>query len=259
MILDDILAETRQAVADRQQRVPFTEVMKQAIAADRPRGFARALRARKGMACIAEFKRRSPSRGWIRQDADPAAVVREYAAAGAAAISVLTDAPFFGGSVEDLIRARAEVSLPVLCKDFIVDAYQIAEARSAGADAVLLIAAALGEREMGDLIGETRLWGMDALVETHDADEVATAVVAGATVIGINHRDLRTFAMNMDLAVSLRPRIPDRCLVVAESGVRTRADVERLAQAGIDAILVGETLMQAEDPAAALRELLGEG
>jgi indole-3-glycerol phosphate synthase len=145
----------------------------------------------------------------------------------------------------------------VLRKDFVIDPYQIVEARAAGADAVLLIVAALGDRELGDLLAEAHRLRLDALVETHDSEEVRRALAAGATIIGINHRDLRTFDMNMDLAVNLRPSIPADCVVVAESGLRSHADVEKLERAGVDAILVGETLMQAPDPVAALRELLG--
>jgi indole-3-glycerol phosphate synthase len=257
MILDDILDEKKKAVSESRQRFPLPELEQQAAAADPPRGFARALRAGTGMACIAEFKRRSPSKGWIHQSADPAAVAAVYEAAGAAAMSVLTDTPFFGGEIEDLRRARAAIALPVLRKDFVIDPYQIVEARAAGADAVLLIVAALGDRELGDLLAEAHRLRLDALVETHDSEEVRRALAAGATIIGINHRDLRTFDMNMDLAVNLRPSIPADCVVVAESGLRSHADVEKLERAGVDAILVGETLMQAPDPVAALRELLG--
>jgi indole-3-glycerol phosphate synthase len=257
MILDDILAETRREVAKRREQVPHAEIEKAAATAPPPRSLARSLRKAAGMACIAEFKRRSPSRGWIHRDADPVPVARAYAAAGAAGMSVLTDGPFFGGSLEDLRRARAAVGLPILRKDFLVDLYQATEARAAGADAVLLIVAALSEPELAALLAETARLGMEALVEAHDADEVRRAVAAGAPSIGVNHRDLRTFAMDMDLAARLRPLVPRDRLLVAESGIRNAADVERLRTAGIDAILVGETLMQAPDPAAALRALVG--
>jgi indole-3-glycerol phosphate synthase len=148
--------------------------------------------------------------------------------------------------------------LPILRKDFIIDAYQVAEARAAGADAVLLIVAALRDEDLRELLVETERWGMEALVETHDPDEVARAVAAGARIIGVNHRDLRTFEMNMELATAMRPLIPSDRLVVAESGIRTAADVQRLRAAGVDAILVGESLMQSPDPAIALRALLGK-
>jgi indole-3-glycerol phosphate synthase len=257
MILDDILAETRRTVAARQARVPLGQVEAQAGAAPAPRSLSRAIRAARGMACIAEFKRKSPSKGWIAREADVATVARSYAAAGATGMSVLTDEPFFGGSLDDLRRARATVELPLLRKDFVVDAYQVAEARAAGADVVLLIVAALSDAELGGLLAEVGRWGMEALVETHDAEEVGRAVAAGARIIGVNHRDLKTFTMNMGLAIEMRPLIPDDRLVVAESGIKTLADVERLRAAGIEAILVGETLMQAPDAAVALRALVG--
>jgi len=258
MILDDILAETRRTVASSQDRVPLAALEEQAKAMAPARSLSQSIRATKGIACIAEFKRRSPSKGWIHREAAVLPVARAYAEAGAAAMSVLTDGPFFGGSLADLRQARAAIQLPILRKDFTIDAYQVAEARAAGADVVLLIVAALTDVELGRLIAEVERWGMEALVEAHDADEVARAVAAGAKVVGVNHRDLRTFQMNMDLAVCMRPMIPPDCLVVAESGIKTADDVKRLHAAGIDAILVGETLMRGVDPAAALRELVGE-
>jgi len=257
MILDDILAETRRTLVASRERAPYAQIEKAAAAAASPRSLAQSLRKALGMACIAEFKRRSPSKGWIHRDADPVPVARAYEMAGAAGISVLTDTPFFGGSLDDLRRVRAAVGLPILRKDFLVDRYQVAEARAAGADAVLLIVAALGERDLGLLLAETARFGMEALVEAHDEDEVRRAVTAGARLIGVNHRDLRTFGMNMDLAARMRPLIPPDRLLVAESGIKYAAEVGRLRGAGIDAILVGETLMQAPDPAAALRALVG--
>ncbi len=257
MILDQILDETRRAVVACRSRMPLADLRKQAAASPTPRSLRQALRLPKGVACIAEFKRRSPSRGWIHRDADLDAVVAAYQAGGAAAVSVLTDTPFFGGSIEDLRRARVATGLPLLRKDFIIDPYQVVEARAAGADALLLIVSALGDGELRALLAETERWGMEALVETHDASEVARAVAAGARIVGVNHRDLRTFEMNMDLALAMRPVIPPDRLVVAESGIRRAEDVRRLHAAGVDAILVGETLMQAADPATALRELLG--
>jgi len=206
--------------------------------------------------CIAEFKRKSPSAGWIREGVKAAEIARLYAAAGAAALSVLTDEPFFGGTLDDLMTAHASTSLPVMRKDFIVDAYQLAEARAAGADAALLIVAALSDPELSALMAVGALYGLELLVEAHDADEVARAVQCGAAVIGINNRDLKTFALDHELAARLRPAIPADRIVVAESGVRDSADVARLRAAGIDAMLVGESLMRAEDPGAALRALL---
>jgi indole-3-glycerol phosphate synthase len=258
MILDEILDETKRTVGNCRHRFPLADLEKQAAASPAPRSLGQALRAAKGMACIAEFKRRSPSKGFIQRNADVSVVLPVYESAGAAAASVLTDTPFFGGSLDDLRRARAVSQLPLLRKDFIIDPYQVAEARAAGADAVLLIVAALSDQDLRELLAEVQRWGMEALVETHDRDEVERAVAVGARIVGVNHRDLRTFEMNMDLGVDMRLLIPDDRLVVAESGIRNAADVSRLRAAGIDAILVGETLMTAPDPAAALRELLGE-
>jgi indole-3-glycerol phosphate synthase len=258
MILDDILAETRRTVASSRARMTMAKAEEAAAAMAPGRSLAAGLRAAAGMGCIAEFKRRSPSKGWIRRDAEVVRVARAYEAAGAAGLSVLTDTPFFGGSLEDLRQARATVGLPILRKDFLIDPYQVVEARAAGADAVLLIVAALADAELRSLLAATRRWGMEALVETHDADEVARAVAAGAEIVGVNHRDLRTFEMHMDLAARLRPSIPADRLVVAESGIKNADDVRRLRAAGIDAILVGESLMQAPDPATALRALLAE-
>jgi indole-3-glycerol phosphate synthase len=255
MILNQILAETRRTVAQARQQIPLAALEDQAAVAPPPRGFAAALR-RPTITCIAEIKRRSPSAGWIREGAEAPEIARIYEAAGAAALSVLTDGPFFGGSLQDLTAARAAVRLPVLRKDFIVDPYQIVEARAAGADAILLIVAALGDSDLAALLAEARRVGLDALVETHDASEIDRALAVGATVIGVNHRDLATFKMDMTLAARLRPRVPSDCVVVAESGIRTGEDVRRMRSAGVDAILVGENLMRAPDPGSALRVLL---
>jgi indole-3-glycerol phosphate synthase len=279
MILDDILARTRLDLVERKARTPLAGL--EAVVRDLPpvRSLWEALR-RPGqparLTAVAEFKRRSPSAGWIRQDAEIDAVIPAYVAAGASGLSVLTDGPFFGGSLADLTRARVlvgdgppggrvdpagpPVGRPsVLRKDFVVDAYQLAEARAAGADAVLLIVAALDDRTLRGLFSACTSFGLEALVETHDRQEAARAVDLGATIIGVNHRDLRTFTMDMDLAVRLRPEIPAGCVMVAESGIRTAADARRMAEAGIDAILVGESLMRATDPGAGLRALLELG
>ena len=257
MILDEILAQTRERVSSARGRVPLAKLQEQLALAPPVRDFCAALAAKPGLACIAEFKRRSPSRGWINRDADPAVVARAYQAAGAVAISVLTDGPFFGGSIDDLRRARAAVDIPVLRKDFIVDPYQVAEARAAGADALLLIVSALPQDDLVGLLAEVRALGMEALVETHDRQEVARALLAQARVIGVNHRDLDTFQLDMTLATSLRPLIPPGRLLVAESGIRTADDVSRMQGAGIDAVLVGESLMREPDPGSALCKLLG--
>jgi indole-3-glycerol phosphate synthase len=257
MILDDILARTRSDLAARKLAQPIAAL--EAAAAGRPatRSLARALRQPGRIACIAEFKRRSPSAGWIAEGADPARVTQAYAAGGAQALSILTDGPFFGGGLPDLGVARAACDLPVLRKDFIVDRYQIVEARAAGADAILLIVGALADAELAALLADAGALGLEVLVEAHDADEVRRAVAAGAAIVGINNRDLRTFTVDRDLACRLRSQVPADRVVVAESGIRDAADVARLRTAGIDAMLVGETLMRARDSAAALRSLAG--
>jgi len=257
MILDDILARTRADLAVRRAQRPLPQLEAAAARLPPARSLARSLRQPGQIRCIAEFKRRSPSAGWIFEGADPAPVARAYAAGGAAGMSVLTDGPFFGGALEDLVAARAACDLPILRKDFVVDRYQIVEARAAGADAVLLIVAALADPELRSLLAAARAQGLDALVEAHDETEVARAVDAGATIVGINNRDLRTFTVDRDLAARMRPRVPADRIIVAESGIRDAADVARLRAAGVDAMLVGETLMRAPDPSAALRALAG--
>jgi indole-3-glycerol phosphate synthase len=257
MILDDILAQTRRTVDAARNRLPRSELDEQVALAPPVRNFRAALAGKAGLACIAEFKRRSPSKGWINQAANPTLVARAYQAAGAAAISVLTDGPFFGGSLDDLRRVRAAVSIPVLRKDFIVDSYQVAEARAAGADALLLIVSALPQDVLVSLLAEVRGLGMEALVETHDRQEVERALAADARVVGVNHRDLRTFRMDMTLATAMRPLVPPDRVLVAESGIRTAEDVSRMQTAGLDAVLVGERLMCESDPGSALRRLLG--
>ena len=260
MILDDILTRTRADLVARTQAHPLAEVAAAAAVTPPARGFGAWLRrgrAALGIACIAEFKRKSPSAGWIGKgaEADLVATVRGYAAGGASAMSVLTDGPFFGGALGDLATARSACPLPAIRKDFIVDRYQIVEARAAGADAILLIVAALSDDELGALLAAARETGLEVLVEAHDADEVARAVAVGADIIGVNNRDLRTFTVDRDLVIKLRDRIPSNRLVVAESGIRDARDVARLRAAGIDAMLIGETLMRAPDPADALRAL----
>jgi indole-3-glycerol phosphate synthase len=257
MILDDILARTRRDLETRKQARPVAGLEAIAAVQTPVRSLARSLRRPGRIACIAEFKRRSPSAGWIAATANPEATVRAYAAGGAQALSVLTDGPFFAGSLDDLGSARGACELPVLRKDFIVDRYQVVEARAAGADAILLIVAALRDVELSTLLRAAGDAGMEALVEAHDTDEVRRAVATGATIIGINNRDLGTFAVDRDLACRLRPHVPADRIVVAESGIRDDADVARLRAAGIDAMLVGETLMRASDPAAALRAFGG--
>jgi indole-3-glycerol phosphate synthase len=217
------------------------------------RGFIAALR---GGTIIAEMKRRSPSGGALRGDLDPAAVARAYAEAGAAALSVLTDAADFGGSLDDMVAARDAAPVPMLRKDFTVDPVQIAEARVAGADAVLLIVAVLDGDALEACLDAARRFGLDALVEVHDEEEATRAVNAGAVCIGVNNRDLRTLRTDLATFARVRRVLPDDVVVVAESGVRTADDVRRLAGEGADAVLVGETLMRSDDPAALCGELV---
>lgn len=257
-ILDAILRRKREEVAAARAARPLDEVEARARAAGPIRPLAPALRRPPGepIRAIAEIKRASPSAGPIRPGADPAEVAREYASAGAAAISVLTDEQFFDGRLEFLAAVRAAVDLPLLRKDFIVEPYQVVEARAAGADGVLLIAAALAPRQLADLIVETARQQLDALVEVHSEAEADLAVACGARLIGVNHRDLATFTIDMGLTARLAPRLPADAVLVAESGIRTAADVRALADAGAHAILVGEALMRAPSPGTALAELL---
>ncbi len=254
MILDEILARKRTEVAVRRAAQP-----EPAPHPDRPRGFRQALRQPSGVQVIAEFKRRSPSGGLIRPDATPAEIARLYTASGAAALSVLTDADYFGGSEADLVEARGACALPALRKDFVIDAYQLREARSIGADAVLLIVRALTDLELRDLLELSRTLELDALVETHSADEVRRALGVGARIIGVNNRDLDALVTDVTLAPRLRPLVPVDCVFVAESGVSTPEHISMLADAGADAVLIGEALLRSEDPGARLRELVAAG
>jgi indole-3-glycerol phosphate synthase len=223
------------------------------------RSLAAALRrdANQPVRVLAEIKRASPSAGPIRPDADPVAVARDYEAAGAAAISVLTDRTFFAGDAQFLAPVVAATRVPILRKDFIIDGEQIREASACGADAVLLIVAALGEGELARLLGSARAYYVEALVEAHTLAEADAALAAGARLLGVNHRDLRTFAIDMSLTEQIAKRVPGDVVLVAESGIRSRDDVRRMGDAGAHAVLVGEHLMRAPSPGAALRELLG--
>lgn len=259
-VLDEILAAKREEVAAARAACPLAEVEAAAAAAGPVRGLRAALARPPGapVRVLAEIKRASPSAGPIRPGADPAAIAAEYAAAGAAALSVLTDRRFFDGDLAFLARCRAAVPLPLLRKDFIIDPYQVAEARAAGADAILLIAAALAPAQLAELHAAAAACGLDVLVEVHAASELPPALAAGATLLGVNHRDLKTMQMDMSLTPAIAARLPPGIILVAESGIRTRDDVERLGAAGAHAVLVGEHLMRAPSPGAALRELRGE-
>jgi indole-3-glycerol phosphate synthase len=234
------------------------ELARRAEAVREPsRGFRRALLEPPAPRVVAELKRRSPSRGEIRAAFEPIGLARDYADAGAAALSVLTDERFFGGHLDTLAKVRREVELPLLRKDFVVDATQIDEARVAGADAVLLIAAALAPDELAALRDHALLRGLDALVEVHDEAELDRALRCGADLVGINNRDLRTFETDLAVTERLAPRIPAGVVVVAESGIFTPRDLARLSKAGAHAFLVGESLMRQRDVGAALRALRG--
>ena len=234
--------------------------LEQAAEEHSPRGFRRGLQrvAQDGIAVIAELKKASPSKGLIRADFRPPTLARELEQAGAAALSVLTDEPFFQGSLDYLRQASSATSLPCLRKDFIVDEFQIVEARANSADAILLIVAALEQKELVALSGSAHSLGLDVLCEAHDEQELRRALDAGCDLIGINSRNLRTFEVSLDTALALAEKIPTNCLAVAESGIHTGADLARLRSAGYQAFLIGESLMKQERPGEALAKLLQE-
>ncbi len=253
--LTPILEARRDAVAAAKKRVSAADLATRLPRTSPRRDFGAALRF-PGLGVIAEIKRRSPSTGSLAADADAGLAARRYAEAGAAAISVLTEPDHFGGALEDLDTVREAQITPVLRKDFIVDPYQVIEARVSGADAILLIVAALGEA-LPDYLAHAAETGLDALVEVHDSAELETALDAGASIIGVNNRNLADFGVDLSVSERLLPRIPADTIRVAESGIRSKADAERMTAAGADAILAGTSLMTAEDPAtlvAAFRE-----
>jgi indole-3-glycerol phosphate synthase len=257
--LDQILARTRLDVARRKAVANLAELERRATA-HQPRGFASNLRAiadsRRRPAVIAELKKSSPSKGLIREDFDPAELARWLEDAGAGALSVLTDAPYFQGSLRNLELASAATTIPCLRKDFMVDAFQVLEARASGADAILLIVAALTDAGLKMLSQEAYAFGLDVLCEVHDAIELERAMQIGCQMIGVNSRDLRTFALHPEVQIELAERVPADVLRVAESGIRCREDIDRLADVGYDAFLIGEMLMRESDPGAALTMLL---
>lgn len=254
-ILDRIVATKRDEVARTAPRL--AELRDMTRQADAPRGFAAALRRSAEVRLLAEVKRRSPSAGDIRPGADPAEVARAYVEGGAAALSVLTDRDYFGGDLAFLRAVRAAVPVPVLRKDFLIDPVQVWEARAAGADAVLLIVRILEQPLLRELHGLARELGMDVLVEAHTEGELERALEAGATLVGVNNRDLDTFVTDLELSLRLASRVPAEVTYVAESGIRTADDVDRLGAAGVDAVLVGESLMRQADVRAAAAALAG--
>lgn len=259
-ILQRILRRKAEEVQERCAARPLREVAAAIEGMAAPRGFRDALTERTGSgrpAVIAEIKRASPSRGVMREDFHPADIAATYAAHGAACLSVLTDRDFFQGDDAHLVEARAACTLPVLRKDFVIDVYQVYEARALGADCILLIVAALGDAQLVELAGAATHLGLDVLVEVHDADELERALALGAPLIGINNRDLRRFETRLETTLDLLPRVPPDRLLVTESGIHTPEDVARLRAAGVHAFLVGEAFMRAPDPGIELARLFG--
>jgi len=256
-ILDEIIAHKRSELAQRTRR-PVAELEAECRRLPPARDFAAALRrgGRGRVRLIAEVKRASPSQGLLRADLDPVARARAYAGAGAAAISVLTDQKYFRGTLDDLVAVRAAVEVPVLRKEFIIEEYQLWESRGAGADAVLLIVAALEQQALRDLAQAAKGIGLETLVEVHTKDELERALELGAPVVGVNNRDLQTLRTSLAPSIALLPLIPPGPVTVSESGMATAADVERVVAAGAHAILVGETLVRAADVRAKVKELL---
>jgi len=256
-VLEHIIAYKKEEVAARKRERPFAALERDASSAPRPRGFCAALTDTIDRpALIAEIKKASPSKGLIREDFDPLLLARAYAEGGAVCLSVLTDGPSFQGSEAYLTQARDAVALPALRKDFMVDVWQIAESRALGADAVLIIMAAVDDDLAADLADAAAAFGMDALVEVHDEVELERAAALDAPLVGINNRSLATFETDLAVTERLAARVPGDRLIVAESGIFTPADIARLARAGAHAFLVGESLMRQDDVAAATRALL---
>jgi indole-3-glycerol phosphate synthase len=259
-ILDEITRWKRGEIARAKAAMPLAAIHAEMATAPPPRDFAATLGA-PGISLIAEVKRASPSKGVLRPDLDPVTLARAYEVSGAAAVSVLTDEHYFQGSLDDLRAVRQSVDLPVLRKDFVLDPYQVSQARAAGADAVLLIVAALDDQTLQALLNQVEDMGMAALVEVHNAAELERAldadVAPGRRIIGVNNRDLRTFEVDLATTQKLRPLVPPDAILVSESGIHGRDDVERLEGMGADAMLVGEALVRAQDVGGKIGELLG--
>jgi indole-3-glycerol phosphate synthase len=256
LILDQIVNSTRRRLAQDRSSTSLASIEERVCHQDPPRDFARALYG-EDVSLIAEVKRASPSKGRLRQDLSASSFARMYRESGAAAISVLTEPEYFRGSFEDLRAVRTEVELPVLCKDFIVDRYQVYRARAHGADAILLIVAILSQRDLGALLEAAHALGMAALVEVHNREELERALELSPRVVGINNRNLKDFSVDLATTLVLARAVPAGVTIVSESGIRTRDDVVTLRDAGVHAVLVGEALVTSADPAAKIRELLG--
>lgn len=256
MILDDILTAKRQEIEAAKRRLPFEELKTRVHRSSTPHRFREALaHSGKSLALIAELKRKSPSKGMLRERFDPVSLAQQLEEAGASALSVLTDERFFGGNLEILRDVKQFVEIPVLRKDFILEAYQIYEAAYFQADAVLLIVQVLTDNDLSQFLRLVETLGLDALVEVHTEQDLARALRSETTLIGINHRDLRTFEMDHETTARLIPKIPHGTLIVAESGIQTHEDVTRLQALGVHAVLIGESLMTAPDVTAKVREL----
>lgn len=261
-VLEKIIARKYEEVAERRSRVGLDELERLAASADPLRGFAAALQRRvkaKEAAVIAEVKKASPSKGVLRENFDPAEIARSYEAGGAACLSVLTDVDFFQGADAYLQQARAACSLPVIRKDFMVDPYQVVEARALGADCILLIVSALEDARMAELAAVAAEQGLDVLVEVHDGDELERALKLETPLLGINNRNLHTFEVSLETTLDLLPRVPQDRIVVTESGILNRADVELMEINQVYAFLVGEAFMRAEQPGAELQRLFFPG
>lgn len=261
-ILQKIIARKREEIAERSQQTSLEEMVDLAKASSACRGFVSAIDAKINSgraAVIAEIKKASPSKGVIREDFRPAEIATSYERGGAACLSVLTDADFFQGSEEFLKQARSACSLPVIRKDFMIDPYQVYEARAMGADCILLIVAALSDEQLSELAALAADLNLDVLVEVHDADELQRALKLNLRLVGINNRNLRTFEVSLNATLDLLPQIPDGKIVVTESAIHTREDVALMRNHGVNAFLVGEAFMRADDPGAQLAALFSEG
>ena len=257
-ILKRILARKAEEVAERSQRLPLKELSRRVESAPAPRGFIAAIERKLDQAkpaVIAEIKKASPSKGVLREDFDPAAIAKSYAEHGAACLSVLTDIDFFQGADEYLQQARAACELPVLRKDFLIDPYQVYEARVIGADCILSIVAALGDAQLSELTGLAQHLGMDVLVEAHSAEELERAIALNTRMIGINNRDLHTFENRLETTLDMLPMIPDDRVIVTESGIHTQLDVKCMQENGVNTFLVGEAFMRSDNPGQMLSEL----